>query len=721
MPARALPGSVRTRRHSPRRGARSTWRWRLAPAIAACALGVEAADQQNFDVRPIYYAMLAAVESSFGAHSELIAEAYRESAQGFEVRAAQRLERLEAEGGEIERARRDAEADFEAERVELNARIAILNETVVQLETDVEGAAAAFESYRQAYEHVLDELRRAESRFRELGAEAAKRGEALQTAVRAVRDGTGEDSREIARLDDSYRRFVSRLSDTFAEREAQLRRDEDFLRTWLSAELENLEHAQRSLVPLAEQYATLEEEHDRAQGELNRRIEVYNERVRTTTEDDAQRDELAALKDEIAGHRESLGAFRERATRLALEIFEHRAALEAGREAFESERQERMAELRLSAETLRSERQNSVALVESRRAVVQARIEEIETRIHARLATLREEMDAAVQRLHEEFGTEPGALLAAMARWIRSLDPALLYGETGAPHFDRTPIRNAAIYAAVDAVRALRLEARSELGDHLADVQRRRIEVARERRRLVERQNAFAAEHSERQIQWKTRLESEIEESRHLQEALDAYFEAKLARFGFEFQALQGALLDVLGASAATPAQPTEGDLRLSSTSEHAVDVESLLDQASMPPDSLLESLAEAGRIRDPDAPEVWWEYLSAESFLGKGTPEERVLEGENELRLLSSWFDRLGTTGILDPLSQWLSHYFPSQSAAQLENALYGLFETGMRNAGDVVRLRWPDGRSAYQVRILDRSYWLQPDGSLLLTPLTW
>ena len=160
--------------------------------------------------------------------------------------------------------------------------------------------------------------------------------------------------------------------------------------------------------------------------------------------------------------------------------------------------------------------------------------------------------------------------------------------------------------------------------------------------------------------------------------------------------------------------------LEASITGRHVILVEDIVD-TGITLDSLLESLAEAGRIRDPDAPEVRWEYLSAESFLGKGTPEERVLEGENELRLLSSWFDRLGTTGILDPLSQWLSHYFPSQSAAQLENALYGLFETGMRNAGDVVRLRWPDGRSAYQVRILDRSYWLQPDGSLLLTPLTW
>ena len=691
------------------------------PALAACALGVEAAGQHDFDVRPIYYAMLEAVESSFGANSERIEEAYRASREAFDESAARDLRHLEAEGEEIERIRRDGDAAFEAERAELNTRIEVLNETVARLEADIEGSAAAIESHREAYGHVLAELRLAQSLYRELGAEARARIEALDSATGAYRGGTSEDTQEIVRLDEAYRRFVAQVRDAFAEREAALRREEDALRAWLHAEIERLERAERDLAPMATQYATLEEDHDRAQRDLNRRIEVYNERVRAASDDDAQPGDLAALEDEIAEYRESLEALRKRATSLALEFLKRRAALEAEYEAFKDERDERKATLRLRTEALRSEQRDIVALMESRRADVQARIEVIEGRIRARLAALREEVDAAEQRLQEEFGSDPGALLAATAEWTRSLDPALLYDSTGAPRFDPSPTRNSAIYEAVDAVSGLEIEARSVSGEHLANAQRVRAEIARERQDLIERQRTFAVEHAERQDQWKARLEAANEESRRLREALDAYFEGKLALFGFEFQALQVTLLDVLGTPAETlRSGPAEQGRLLESVSENAARLKGLLDPANALADSLVEAFAATGKSRDPEATDIQWEHLSADSSPGDSAPEERVLEGENKRHLLAAWYGRLSAAGTLDPLLQRLSHAFPSHSSAHLENALYGLFEAGMRDACDVVRFQWKNGNRAYQMRILERSYWLQPNGSLLLTPLT-
>lgn len=721
MAAHAHPGSVRTRRRfHPRRG-RRTWCWGLAPAVAACALGVEAVERQNFDVRPIYYAMLEAVESGFDAHSGRIGEAYRTSREALDERASRDLRRLEAERAEIERIRRDGDAVFEAERAELNARIEILNETVERLESDGQGTAAIIDSYREAYERVLAELRTARSLYRELSAEMRKRGETLEAATSTYRDGTSEDTQEIVRLDDAYRRFVAQVRDAFAEREAALRREEDSLRTWLHAEIEGLERAERDLAPLAEQYATLGDDHDRVQGELNRRIEIYNERSRAANDDDVQRDELAALEDEIAEYRESLEDHREQATSLALEFLRRRAGLEAEYEAFEKERDERKAALRLQAEALRSEQRDVVALMESRRADVQTRIEVIEDRIRAHLAALREEVDAAEQRLQEAFGSDPETLLSATTEWTRSLDPALLYDSSGAPRFDPSPTRNSAIYEAVQAVSGLAIEARSVSGEYLAELQRQRADIARQRQNLVERQRAFAAEHAERQDQWMARLEAANEESQRLREALDGYFEGKLTLFGFELEALQGAILDMLGTPPATRPEPVERDRLLESVSVNAARLEGLLDPNNALADSLVEAFAAAGESGIPNAPDIQWEQLSIGAFPRDRAPEEQALEGERKRRLLTAWYGRLGATGTLDPLVQGLSHYFPSHSAAHLETALYGLFETGMRDTGDVVRYRWRDGRSAYQARILDRSYWLQPDGSLLLTPLTW
>ena len=472
--------------------------------------------------------------------------------------------------------------------------------------------------------------------------------------------------------------------------------------------------------PIPKRYATLEKDHDRAQRELNRRIEVYNERVRAAGDDKAQRDELAALRDEIAEYRQSLEAHREEATGLALEFLSRRAALDAEYEAFEKERNERKAALRQRAMELRSDQRDIVAQMESRRTDVQARIEVIEGRVRDHLAVLRKDVQATEQRLQQEFGSDPGALLAATTEWTRSLDLVLLYDSTGAPRFDPSPTRNSAIYEAVDAVRGLEVEARSVLGEHLAEVQRQRAEIARQRRDLVERQNAFADEHAERQDRWKARLEAANEEPLRLREALDAYFEGKLALFGFEFKALQGAILDMLGTPHATRPGPVERDRLVESVSENAAGLDGLLDPANVAADSLVEVFSATGKSRGPDAPDIQWEHLSTGVFPRGSAPEEQALEGESKRHLLAAWYRRLSVTETLGPLAQRLSRYFPSHSAADLENVLYGLFVSGMRDAGNVVRFEWKDGKGAYQIRILERSYWLQPDGSMLLARLT-
>ena len=697
------------------------WSWRLAPALAACALGVDAAAQQDFDIRPIYYAMLEAVESSFTAHSENIEEAYRTGREALGERVSRDLQRLQAEGDEIERARQDGDAAFEAERAALNARIEVLNQAVERLESDFEGTTATIESYREAYEHVLAELRTARLLHRELNAAIRTRGESLDDAARAYRDGTSEDGQEIVRLDNAYRRFAAQVLDAFGKREAALGRERDSLRAWLHEQSERFERAEGDIAPLAEQYAALEDDHDRVQGELNRRIEAYNERVRTARDDDTDLDELAGLRDEIAEHRRLLEEHRGRATTLALEIASRRATLLTEFEAFKPARSERKEVLRLRTEALASEQRDIVALVVSRRIDVQAQIEAVEDRIRAHLAALRADVDAAQRRLREEFGSAPADLFAAAAEWTQSLDPSHLYDSNGAPRLDRSPSRSAAIYEAVNAVRELESEARGALGEHLAELQRQRAEIARARQDLIERQNVFAMKHTERRTRWAARLEAANEESRRLRDALSGYLEGKLALVGFELQAMQGAVLDVLGTPTTPRPEPAERERLLESVSEQGAELGRLVQTVSALSDSPVEGFVATGASRGSEAPDVEWQQLSAEYFPKNGAPEEHTLDGESKRRVLAAWYERLHSAGTLHPLARRLSEHFPSRSAGYLENTLYGLFEKGMCDAGDVVRFRWMDEKSAYQIRILDRSYWLQPDGSLLLTPLTW
>ncbi len=664
--------------------------------------------------------MLEAVESGFGVHSERMEEVYRTFRETLDEHASRELRSLEKQRAEIERVSRAVDAGFEAERAELNARIEDHNETAARLETDIAGSSAAIESYRKAYEIVLAELRAARALYRELDAEVQARREALNAATEAYRSGTSEDAREIARLENDYRRFASRTRDALQKRETALRNERESLRTWLRDEAEELERAARELEPMAKRYTALEEDHDRLQRDLNQRIEVYHEQVRAAGGDDAQSDEAATLEDEIDEHRESLQVLRDQAAGLAVDFMKRRAALEAGHEALEEELRERRAALHQRGEELRAEQRDGDARMKSRHAEVQARIETIENRVRAHLATLREEVDMAERRLDEEFGPDPEALHSAATEWTASLDPALLYDATGAARFDPLPLRSAAIYQAVDAVRRLESEAQSAFGLRLAQAQRQRTRIDRARQDLIERQEAFAARHAELQDRWSARFEAVNEELELLRDALDAWFDGKLSLLGFELQALQGALLDALGTPATAQPPSVERDRLLQSVTESATRLKGLidLDSAHAHGASLVETFATTGASHDPNTPDIPWERPSADSSPQDGAAEERLLEGEDKRRFLAAWYGRLDATGTFDPLLQRLAQDLPSHSAAHLRNALRGLFDTGLHEAGDIVGLEGTQGASTYQIRMLDRSYWIHPDGHPRLVP---
>ena len=507
MPAPAPALGARLRRRAGRRPGPIVWRRRLAPALAACALSVDVLGDQEFDVRPVYYAMLEAAESSFSSHSARMEEDFRATRAALSQSAARRLVRLHAEGEELERARREGEAAFEVERDALNVSMEALNQRMRHLELYREEAAGAIELYREAFDRVLAELRAAQSRYRELGNQVHERRGALADASRAYRDGSSEEAREIARLDDAYRRFIAQVVDAYREREEALRLEKEKHRSWLEERIARRQDGQRALAALAERYAALEDAHDRVQQELNRRIEAYNEQVSAQTGEDAGESGLAALRDAIARQRELLDERRRRAVALFREITELRAGLGTEREAFEEERMEREEALRVGIRALVSEQKEIAALVEARRDDVQERVRVVESRVRAGVAALREQVEAVEGQIAEEFGAAPAELLSAAAQWTRTLDPSHLYGPEGAPLFDLAPSGSAVLYDAIGAARGLESGMRSTLDQHVATVQRRIDDMVAEREALFLRHRDSASALAERSADWRARLE----------------------------------------------------------------------------------------------------------------------------------------------------------------------------------------------------------------------
>ena len=389
--------------------------------------------------------------------------------------------------------------------------------------------------------------------------------------------------------------------------------------------------------------------------------------------------------------------------------------------AFEEERKEREDALRAGSRALDSEQQEVAALVEARRVDVQERIRAVESRVRAGIAALREQVEAEEGQIADELGAAPAALLAAAAQWTRTLDPSHLYGPEGAPLFDVAPSGSAVLYDAIGAARGLESGVRVALGQHVATVQRRIDDLVAEREALVLRHRDSASALAERSADWRARLEAAARESRRVSSALAEHFEGRIALAGLDLRALQAALLDVLEAPVPALPEPGERERLRESVAGKAAVLGTVIDTPHAPAHPLVEGLAETGRERHAEPQDLEWQRVEAEFFHHESAPEEQSLAGEPEGRLLAAWYRRLDTAGALEPLAHRLAHHFPSLSAPEVEDALFGLFEAGMREAGEVVRYRWKEGMSAYQIRILERSYWLQPDGRLLLSPLTW
>ena len=699
-----------------RRGARVARSLRLAPVLVVGVLGAPVSGQ-DFDVRPLYYAMLQAAESKFAARVATIESARRAGRAALEGREARTRARLDRERARIEREQRAWERAFEAEREALDARRERLDATAPRLAA----LAAAWES---ELEGALVAVNAARSRYRALALEARARRDALESASRAYRDGDSEEAKEIDRLARAFDAFHAEQGAALDEPAAGRRRKVQEFDGWQREERARLRDVQRRRSEAVEAYAALAREHERRLGELNRLIRTYNERGRSDVPGEADGAASSALARAIERRREALEAVRARAFALARDVEERGEAARARREWFDGERARRERALLREAEALRAGNERVRARIEARRRETQARVESLEARVLAGLHALAEKRNEAVRRIESEFGPDPEALLTAATEWLGSGDHSLLYHADERERFARTPFRARALYDAVDAARRAQRRL-ADAGEALpaerrAARRRERAALAEGRRALFAARLASASRQARRWSGWEARRDAARREARRLRTALRSGFETRMARVESEFRPLQQALLEVLGA--APPDRPEAGAPEAGAPEagggegRHA----SRPGEGALPGDpfealgaldrGFFEDLA-AGRERAPRAPLGSWGRLCSGPC-----PETRVLEGGEKRRLLAQWYRLLSARGTLDPLAHRLARLLPALSGADRENALHGLFEAGMQEAGEIVEHRGADHEPGYEIRILGRCYRLDPDGRLAL-----
>ena len=688
---------------------------RLVPVLVAYALGAPAFGQ-DFDARPVYYAMLQAAESGFAARAAVIESAHRASRAALERREASVRLRFDRERERIEREQRAWESAFEAERESLNLRIERLDQAKARLVVDPQVASLAA-AYESAVEAALVPVNRARSRYRMLALEARARREALESAARAYRDGTSEDAQEIQRLVRAFQAFSAEQSRAIDERAVARRREVQEFEDWRQKETAHLRDLHRRRSEAVAAYAALADEHERRLRELNQRIQAYNERGRRGASGEGEQAGMSVLALDLGRRKEALEALHAQALTLARDIAGYGEAAHARREWFAGERAKRERALIREAEALRTGNEGARARIALRRREIQAQIEAVEARVSAGLRALEDELGEAVTRIESEFGPDPEALLTAATEWLGTGDHSLLYHAAGSERFPLVPFQAGVLYDAVDAAQRARRRLLDAGGDALAErraaLRREHVEIAERRGELLAARLASASRQARRWSRQEARRGAAQREIRHLGRALRSWFERHLALVESEFRPVQRALLDAAGVS--PRASFERGERKARDTSP--VPEEALLgDLLAVPPAlsrTFLEDFAAVGRERDPRVPFVRWNDLHFGPH-----PETRPLEGEDERRLLAQWYRLLSERGIFEPIAHRLSRLSPTRSTTEVENVLYGLFDAGMREAGEIVEHQGEDGEPGYTVRILERRYRLDPDGRLRPAP---
>ena len=708
----------------------------------AAALSISVATQaQAIDDRPILYVMLKSLESGFKSYNDDLVAALESKLAAIRARYESQRAEIAAEIGVLEAERERRVSAFTAERDALSERIEALGEQIslrdgriserrringrhaddpkVKSLTDAlaaEGARlAALES---EYRAELEATRKARAVLTRQFEEYTSAGDPLALEIRSLEE-------EWQRFAEGERRELKNLADSYAEEYAAYN-------DWLESERAALGELGQALAGAVETDREQRARHARLEVELRALIDRYNalvEQHNAAGADDPGRDDRAARFAEMEKRIAVLQSDLVRARETVVEINEKFRAKKTEYDdryaVFVDEKRAREARLAAELARINAARAAVEKDIDARRDKVEAQIRALESQISAELEGARSDLETRSRHLVAGFGRDYEGLDDAIARFLEKGDDRLLYTEQGAPRFDLSSPKTAAIYRSVERMLAdrRRIDARIVALDSTespskpaaggaapasAALERERAALGSERQQLLEAHASFAREHQSRLAALEQRLDALDARVGMDRARLEELYSLRADTTRSEFQLVQQALVAAIRGQSRTHADPGEHAKLVEALREKSSDVAVSGDASMAEPHALLGHIASG-------LPAGVGEHAGWTSFTGGHVAGDRTLTSDEKTMVASAWLARYRRQPRFATIAEALER---TGAVANAEQALATLFIDGVVNHTTIDELRLEDGRVGIRVGVLGRAYELREDGSLARLP---
>ncbi|MDX1376544.1 MAG: hypothetical protein R3357_13320 [Burkholderiales bacterium] len=712
----------------------------------ACLLPAASIPAKAADDRPIYYVMLQMLEDSFQDYEAALQTELRARLAAIDREHDERMAELERALEELEAERVTKEEQFNAEREALNRRIVAINEQIAlrdgRLSEDrrLEDARVADYAGHPRVMELKDEVAEQLATVEAERARYLERIEALERARRRLSEEVSDYvaaghplAQEIESLSEEYQRFAE------AER-SRLKAEADAYATqylafenWLEGENEILEKSREVVRGAIERdreqralHASYQSSVSALIEEYNSLVEAYNRNEGDASEQATRRRRLGELDGEIEREREALARAREA-------VIESTAAAEERDRHFQSiyqrhleEKHEREARLARARAELNATRAAVESALESRRRKVDAQIVALEKDISLELGDARAALEKASQQVTSEYGRGHEGFDQAMTRVLEENEIGLLYTSDGAPRYDLSRPHTAAVYTAVERAVARRREidavvaalAVSTAGKHeqagtppaATALERQRAGIAEERQLLLEAHARYASDFQDRLTEIRQRRRAGDAKHRERRERLVDLYRARAELTANEFLTVQGALVAALGTGAGARSAPGETETLRATLRARAGAFQGETGDELLATDALLAHLRELAPAAPAASTAPQWVEAGARTV-----EEIRELAGAGKAALTYAWLERLRARGAFAELRRALQ---ASAAVDDSDDWTRTLFVGGVMAHAAIIEQRLAGGETGIEVSILERSYRLAGDGSLVAAP---
>ena len=695
------------------------------------------ASAREIDNRPIFYAMLKALESGFEAYLQSLPGIHAARAQVIDAAARTSLKAIADQQDRLRGERDSSLGALMARQEALNQRVEALNSKMRRLRVRLQDAgkatakANALAQRETAHAAALVQVQTSQASYRSFG-DAARRAQArLRDTLREIQAGQRNDMRKQKTQQAAFAQQVESAQvelDTEAQTFATERQS---YTDWLARQNARIDGLAKSQSQLKAAYEDARRNHGQVFATLTANIAAYNENAQAlnngsvaASQRDAAMQMLAKLETGIDTGKAELAAARELVERLASELASAGKSARLESEQLSAQAQARAAALKQRRRVLAEHQAATKARVELDSARLARSASQLKDDLAGQVQRVRADADRAMDALANHYGPRHENVYAWVQTFLATGDAGTLLdagnGVIQSGSGNALATLEKALRSAVENEDALRMELRelarmyredTALKGAVQALEGERVAIENEGAKLEELDRALVSKMNAHSARLADDASAVRATHKAQAQALKTVFEFRQSMAVAQLTPLQNSLLE---ASGLDRRREYSGPAWASLTRQLELAATALklpMDDPLRGHLGLLTALEDGVKTHTDGPSQPWVRYAYQQ------ITDVEPVEGPRKVALAAAWFGRLSASDGFDKITSALADTQIAITAG-VQRYSEALFLLGVDAGMKLSAHRLGAGGQAINVEILNQVFWLGGSGELEKLP---